>query len=62
MFDGTMSVILLSLLGAVSVGGLAFVILDPLMSDEPVPKGLRPLARRAVKDCPVLALMLVPDR
>jgi len=34
----------------------------PVISDEPVPKGLRPLARRAVTDCPVLALMLVQDR
>jgi len=34
----------------------------PLLSDQPVPKGLRPLARRAVSDCPVLALMLVQDR
>ena len=34
----------------------------PLLSDQPVPKGLRPLARRAVSDCPVLALMLVKDR
>ena len=34
----------------------------PVISDEPVPKGLRPLARRAVADCPVLALMLVQDR
>jgi ferredoxin len=30
----------------------------PLLSDEPVPRDLRPLARRAVSDCPVLALML----
>ena len=34
----------------------------PLLSDEPVPKKLRPLARRAVNDCPVLALMLVRGR
>jgi ferredoxin len=34
----------------------------PLLSDAPVPKGLRPLARRAVNDCPALALMLVKDR
>ena len=33
----------------------------PLLSDEPVPQGLRPLARRAVTDCPALALMLVGD-
>jgi ferredoxin len=31
----------------------------PLLSDEPVPRDLRPLARRAVSDCPVLALMLI---
>ena len=31
----------------------------PLLSGEPVPARLRPLARRAVNDCPVLALMLV---
>ena len=31
----------------------------PLLSGEPVPAELRPLARRAVNDCPVLALMLV---
>jgi len=31
----------------------------PVISDDPVPKRLRPLARR---DCPVLALMLVQDR
>jgi ferredoxin len=31
----------------------------PLLSDEPVPRELRQLARRAVNDCPVLALMLV---
>jgi len=34
----------------------------PLISGEPVPERLRPLARRAVTDCPVLALMLVRDR
>jgi ferredoxin len=34
----------------------------PLLSDQPVPSQLRPLARRAVSDCPVLALMLVKDR
>ncbi len=32
----------------------------PILSSKPVPKELRPLARRAVSDCPVLALMLVP--
>ena len=31
----------------------------PLLSGEPVPGKLRQLARRAVNDCPVLALMLV---
>jgi ferredoxin len=31
----------------------------PLLSSEPVPGALRQLARRAVNDCPVLALMLV---
>lgn len=31
----------------------------PLLSDEPVPRELGKLARRAVNDCPVLALMLV---
>ncbi len=33
----------------------------PILSHEPVPKGLRPLARRAVTDCPALALRLVAD-
>lgn len=34
----------------------------PLLADQPVPKAdksLRKLARRAVTDCPALALMLV---
>jgi ferredoxin len=31
----------------------------PLLSDAPVPGELRQLARRAVNDCPVLALILV---
>jgi ferredoxin len=31
----------------------------PLLSDEPVSRELRPLARRAVTDCPALALTLV---
>ena len=31
----------------------------PLLSDEPVPRELRTLARRAVTDCPVLALRLI---
>ena len=31
----------------------------PLLSDEPVRGELRQLARRAVNDCPALALMLV---
>jgi ferredoxin len=34
----------------------------PILSGEPVPEGLRKLARRAVTDCPTLALMLVRDR
>jgi len=34
----------------------------PVLSDEPVPRGLRKLARRAVTDCPALALILVQDR
>jgi ferredoxin len=33
----------------------------PLLSGEPVPRGLRPLVRRAVADCPALALMLVTE-
>jgi ferredoxin len=33
----------------------------PLISAGPVPRGLRQLARRAVNDCPALALMLVRD-
>jgi len=33
----------------------------PLMSDEPVPRELRSLARRAVTDCPALALKLAGD-
>ncbi len=33
----------------------------PLLSGKPVPRGLRALARRAVNDCPVLALTLVQD-
>ena len=31
----------------------------PLLSDEHVPRDLRKLARRAVTDCPALALQLV---
>jgi len=34
----------------------------PILSDRPIPPPLRKLARRAVTDCPALALMLVPDR
>lgn len=34
----------------------------PIVSDDPISKDLRKLARRAVTDCPALALMLVPDR
>jgi ferredoxin len=30
----------------------------PVISGEPVPAGLESLARRAVTDCPALALML----
>jgi ferredoxin len=33
----------------------------PILSDEPVPAALRKLARRAVTDCPTLALALVRD-
>ena len=33
----------------------------PILSGKPVPANLRPLARRAVNDCPALALMLVQD-
>jgi ferredoxin len=33
----------------------------PLLSDDPVPQPLRSLAKRAVNDCPALALMLVKD-
>lgn len=34
----------------------------PILSDETVPVGLGKLARRAVTDCPALALALVRDR
>jgi len=34
----------------------------PILSDQPIPKELKKLARRAVTDCPALALMLVRDR
>jgi ferredoxin len=34
----------------------------PILSDQPVPRGLSTLARRAVTDCPALALALVRDR
>ena len=34
----------------------------PMLSDEPVPQKLRKLARRAVTDCPALALRLAGDR
>jgi ferredoxin len=34
----------------------------PILSDEPVPPELQKLARRAVTDCPALALTLVRDR
>lgn len=33
----------------------------PILSDEQVPRDLRKLARRAVTDCPALALQLVRD-
>lgn len=33
----------------------------PILSDEPVPVALRKLARRAVHDCPALALILVRE-
>ena len=33
----------------------------PILSDQPVPRGLSKLARRAVTDCPALALVLVRD-
>ncbi len=33
----------------------------PILSDQPVPGDLRKLARRAVIDCPALALLLVRD-
>jgi ferredoxin len=33
----------------------------PILSDKPVPQALRKLARRAVTDCPTLALALVAD-
>jgi len=42
------------------------VILDewghPVISAEPVPPSLHEAARRAVTDCPALALMLTADR
>jgi tight adherence protein B len=34
VFEGNTAVILISLLGAVSIGGLAFLVLDPLLSDR----------------------------
>ncbi len=30
----------------------------PVLNKDPVPRSLQPLARRAVADCPALALML----
>lgn len=33
----------------------------PIVSDEPIPADLRKLARRAVSDCPALALSLMTD-
>ena len=32
----------------------------PILSGEPIPEGLRKLARRAVTDCPALALSVIP--
>jgi len=34
----------------------------PILADQPIPHSLRKLARRAVTDCPALALLLVRDR
>ncbi len=34
----------------------------PIVSAEPISHGLQPLARRAVTDCPALALLLQRDR
>ncbi len=34
----------------------------PIVSDDLISKDLRKLARRAVADCPALALILVRDR
>ena len=34
----------------------------PILSDQAIPHSLRNLARRAVTDCPALALLLVRDR
>lgn len=34
----------------------------PIVSDEPLPKNLQKLARRAMTHCPALALTLVPSR
>jgi ferredoxin len=34
----------------------------PIVSAEPIDRGLRPLARRAVTDCPALALLLQRER
>ena len=34
----------------------------PIVSDDLISKDLRKLARRAVTDCPALALILVRDR
>jgi ferredoxin len=33
----------------------------PILSDKPIPEELHKLARRAVTDCPALALLLVRD-
>jgi ferredoxin len=33
----------------------------PILSGEPIPQGLGKMARRAVTDCPALALLLVRD-
>jgi ferredoxin len=34
----------------------------PILPKQPVPPGLMPMARRAVTDCPALALLLEPAR
>ena len=34
----------------------------PIVSDQPITPALQPLARRAITDCPALALLLERDR